>query len=210
MAYIFLTCIIPIKIRRYYLIFCDPQLGKRNHSRLFFHVITDHFFHPHHIVPAAKFIAALMEFPDHGIAKMFMELDAVSGKIFIIHLGTGNAGIEIGDILGFQHFFKGSIKGFSHAGTLLILIYVDGSFHCPLVGCTGMKRAGIGVSYDPASPFGYQIRILLQSMKDPLAKFVQRWDFIFKGDSCMLHIRCLDAKKSRGIFGRSGTDDKFI
>ena len=69
-----------------------------------------------------------------------------------------------------------------------------------------MKRAGIGVSYDPASPFGYQIRILLQSMKDPLAKFVQRWDFIFKGDSRMLHIRCVDAKKSRGIFGRSGTD----
>ena len=51
------------------------------------------FFHPDHIVPTAELISTFMEFADHGVAKMFVEANAVMVQVFVIHNRTGDAGI---------------------------------------------------------------------------------------------------------------------
>lgn len=54
---------------------------------------AEKFFHPGDVVPAAEFIAAAVKDSDHGVSYMSVELDAVLRYVFVVGVGTGDAGI---------------------------------------------------------------------------------------------------------------------
>ena len=58
-------------------------------------VFANYLFHPYHVIPAAEFITAFVELTDFVKPEMFMELFAVSVKIFIFYNRVSDAGIEI-------------------------------------------------------------------------------------------------------------------
>ena len=58
-------------------------------------MLADGFLHPHHVVPLAEFIGAVMEFAHVFEAKMLMELHAVLRQVFILNFRIGDTGVEI-------------------------------------------------------------------------------------------------------------------
>ena len=69
------------------------NLSNGNYSGLSVGMSGYDFFHPDHIVPTAELISTFMKFADHGVAKMFVEADAVMVQVFVIHNRAGDAGI---------------------------------------------------------------------------------------------------------------------
>ena len=62
-------------------------------------MFTDHLFHPNHVIPASKLLAALVEVGHSSVAELFMEAYAVLRQIVILGLDEGDAGIHIKDAL---------------------------------------------------------------------------------------------------------------
>ena len=58
-------------------------------------MFSKRLFHPNHVIPTAKFIPALMEFPHELIAAAGVEADAVQRKIRVVPVGIGDASVEI-------------------------------------------------------------------------------------------------------------------
>lgn len=69
---------------------------------LIYLVHSDNFFHPDHIIPAAKLISAFAKFSDFFKAKMGVKLSAVFVEILIFHFRITNTGIQIQN----AHIFK--------------------------------------------------------------------------------------------------------
>ena len=77
-------------------------------------VVSNDFFHPYHIVPAVKFIAAVVEGSSQLEAQMRVELCTVFGKIFVLNPGITDAGIQVQNSHFFQSVSQGTVKNFSH------------------------------------------------------------------------------------------------
>ena len=58
-------------------------------------MFSDHPLHPDHIVPAVKFIAALIKFSHQAIAQMLVKIDAVIGEVLVLLIRTGDAGVDV-------------------------------------------------------------------------------------------------------------------
>ena len=58
-------------------------------------MFPDHLLHPDHIVPAVKFIAALIKFSHQAIAQMLVKIDAVIGEVLVLLIRTGDAGVDV-------------------------------------------------------------------------------------------------------------------
>ena len=54
---------------------------------------SDDLFHPNHIVPPTKLIAALMKFAHFYKAKVLVKIRTVGSQIRIIPYGIANAGV---------------------------------------------------------------------------------------------------------------------
>ncbi len=78
-----------------------------------------------------------------------MEVHAVSGQVFILNLRTGNAGVEIQDSHCLQALLQGGIKGLTKALLCDGGIQIDAQLTGPVVGCTLLERACIGIADDP-------------------------------------------------------------
>ena len=65
-------------------------------------MFTDYFFHPDHVIPMSKLIAAFTESSNLPISKMAVELGAVSVKVVIFFLRIADAGVQIQNSHGFQ------------------------------------------------------------------------------------------------------------
>ena len=101
-------------------------------------MLTDQFFHPYYVVPTVEFIAAFVKFPYQAIAHVTVKFNAVFVQIFIISRGIGDAGVHIQDSLFFQGRFQGIMEFLSDSSVADILIYIDRSFHCPVISRTVM------------------------------------------------------------------------
>lgn len=67
------------------------------------------FFHPDHVVPPAELIAALMKLPCRGITQALVEAEAGQGEGLVLHLGQGDAGVAVEDVLGGEQGLQGPI-----------------------------------------------------------------------------------------------------
>ena len=56
---------------------CDDRLGM-------LWMVADVLFHPGHVVPAAKLVAATLKFANHAIAHMRVKIDAVVRQIIVV------------------------------------------------------------------------------------------------------------------------------
>ena len=56
-------------------------------------------FHPYHIIPSVKFIAALIKLADNAVAHVAVKLHAVVVKIRIRCFWVSDTGVHIQDIL---------------------------------------------------------------------------------------------------------------
>lgn len=74
-------------------------------------MVSQHFFHPHHIPPPSKLISAFCKMPHCLVAQLFVERNAAG-------VGEGNAGIDIDDILLLQDIFQGGIQPGTDAASL--------------------------------------------------------------------------------------------
>ena len=61
-------------------------------------VLANDLFHPDHIVPCVKLIAALMKMANCFVAQMLMKSNAAG-------VGVGYAGVHVQDMLPFHDFF---------------------------------------------------------------------------------------------------------
>ena len=53
------------------------------------------FFHPYHVVPSAKLVAAFMEGAHHAIAQLFMKAHTVLSQVLVLYLRVAYTGIYI-------------------------------------------------------------------------------------------------------------------
>ena len=88
-------------------------------------MVAKHFFHPHHIVPAIEFEAALVELANQVVAHFFVEEDAVFGKVFIFDGGAGDAGVGIKDALCGKEFFQFKQEGFANSHFVVVHGYIN-------------------------------------------------------------------------------------
>ena len=132
---------------------------------LFFFMLSDHPFHPDHIIPMLKFIATLIKGSDQTVPQMFMEVNAVIGKMRILPLCAGNAGVHIQDPLLFQPFLQRMIETPSQPPAFLILPDINRGFHCPVIRRPALETAGISITQDPIFVFCHQIRMEISNRK---------------------------------------------
>ena len=69
--------------------------GERLYRGLLGEMISDMFFHPNHIVPAVKLIAALVKLSHHPVSQTFVKFHAVPGQIGVLPGGIGDTGVEV-------------------------------------------------------------------------------------------------------------------
>ena len=72
-------------------------------------MVTDVLFHPDHVIPPPELIAALMKLPCRGIAQALVEAEAGQGEGLVLHLGQGDAGVAVEDVLGGEQGLQGPI-----------------------------------------------------------------------------------------------------
>ena len=95
------------------------EIGSRNA------VLAQKFLHPHHVVPAVKFISALVKLPYQTVSAFLMESHAVIGEIFILPLGVGDAGLQVQNMLLFQPIFQLPVKLPADAAALSVFGDID-------------------------------------------------------------------------------------
>ena len=150
------------------------------------------FFHPRHVVPALKFIAAAAKFANHSVAEVAVKIDAVVGEGNVVDFRHTDAGAESLDVLGAADAFDGVVE--STADTVFAAVFVDvyGCLCAPVVGGTPDKGTGVGVAQDDAAIFGNKVRIACKGMDDAPPKFTDSRNDGFKADGCFFNIRGVD------------------
>ena len=73
------------------------------------------FFHPDHIIPTVKFIAAFMKRSNHCVPHVTVKFHTVMSQIVVFITLPGNTGIGIEYILEAQALFKGRVKAAADA-----------------------------------------------------------------------------------------------
>ena len=86
-----------------------PQLGEGQEGGRGEGMGPQEFFHPDHVVPPAELIAALMKLPCRGITQALVEAEAGQGEGLVLHLGQGDAGVAVEDVLGGEQGLQGPI-----------------------------------------------------------------------------------------------------
>ncbi len=56
-------------------------------------MVSQMFFHPHHMIPSTKFVPTLIKLSHEPISHMPVKGHAVWGKVFVGLFGIGNAGV---------------------------------------------------------------------------------------------------------------------
>ena len=130
------------------------QLGEGDNRGLERIVRANNFFHPYHIVPAVKFIAALMKLAHHPVAKVCMKLYAVFGQIFVFNFGIADTGVKVKNVLCLGNFFQNFVKSFSQTHLFAVFTDINGRFRCPCIGCPPDERACVGITKDFSLNFG--------------------------------------------------------
>ena len=77
------------------------QLRIRDDRRRGDGMVTYHFLHPDHIVPAAELVAALVKAANQAVAQVLMEANAVVVQVRISADWRGNAGVQVQEALLF-------------------------------------------------------------------------------------------------------------
>ena len=133
---------------------------------------TNDLFHPDHAVPVLELIAAAGKVGNRGKSQFLMKLLAVSGKVGILFLWEGNAGIEVGKAHFFQKRFHLLIEEPTHTAAAGILVQIDGQLTAPLIGGSGVEGRGVAVPHDNPLIFDHKVGVALSGVLDPLCKFL--------------------------------------
>lgn len=121
------------------LLFCIGSILIRHDVRLVGAVLADDFFHPDHVVPAPELIAAVVEGTGQCEAQMFVELGAVFGEVFVLHLRVADAGVEVEGTHGLEPVGQRLIEGAAQSAAPGVVVEVDGQLCGPVVGGTSHK-----------------------------------------------------------------------
>ena len=73
-------------------------------------MLAQQLFHPGHVVPGPKFIAAFLELPHQPEAHMGVELQAVSGQVGVLRRRSADAGVQVPDPLGPGQVLQGPVE----------------------------------------------------------------------------------------------------
>ena len=141
---------------------------------------------------------------------MMMKIHAVAVKMFIRHFRHTDAGIQICDILLFQHPFQCRIHLLSKSSLFLIFPDIDRRLYRPVVSRPLLKCPCIHIPQQLPVFFQHQIWVFRQNMTDPSGELFLRRYFIFECDRCFLHIRRVDLQKSFCIFRLCHPDRQFF
>ena len=152
-------------------------------------MVADVLFHPGHVVPAAKFVAAALKFANHAIAHVRVKIDAVARQIIVVGtVGHTDAGAEALDMLRAAHALDRFVKRAANAAVSTFHINIDGRFRAPVVGGAPDERAGVGVAKDVSLCFSDEIGVALQRVDNAAAKFVFAGHDGLKGNSCLTNV----------------------
>lgn len=92
-------------------------------------------------------------------AQMFVELGAVFGEVFVLHLRVADAGVEVEDTHGLEPVGQRLIEDAAHTAAPGVVVEVDGQLCGPVVGGTSYKSVGIGVALDAAIPLDDEVGV---------------------------------------------------
>ena len=124
-------------------------------------MLADDFFHPNHVVPAPELIAAVVEGTGQREAQMFVELGAVFGEVFVLHLRVADAGIQVQDAHGLQPVGQRLVQSTAHAVFPGVVVQVDGQLTGPVVSGPAHKGPRVGVALHPAVPLDDEVGVFL-------------------------------------------------
>lgn len=77
------------------------KLVKGDNCRHVFNMLSDIFFHIDHIIPAVKFITAVVQVGADFKSQMLMEVYACLCKVFVLSLSVCHTGVEVQYVLFF-------------------------------------------------------------------------------------------------------------
>ena len=130
---------------------------------------------------------------------MFVELGAVPGQVFVLHLRVADAGVQVQNAHGLQPVGQRLIQHPTHAALLGIVVQVDGQLAGPVVGGTAHEGPGVGVALDAAVLLDDEIRILFHGVPHPALKFGEGRHGVLKGDDRVLDIIGVNFQNARRI-----------
>lgn len=73
-------------------------------------MLPDVLFHPYHIIPPAKFVAALVKFSHEPVAEPLMKKHAVPCEVFILLARIRDTGVQVEDPLRAKRAFQRVIQ----------------------------------------------------------------------------------------------------
>lgn len=157
------------------------------------------FFHPDHVVPPAELIAALMKLPCRGIAQALVEAEAGQGEGLVLHLGQGDAGVAVEDVLGGEQGIQGPIQPAAQPPAPLVLPQVDGGLRGPLIGRPGVKGGGVGIAQQGPLRLRHQVGVGGQGVPHPLGELGRGGHGVLEGDGGVLHIGAVNGQQFPGV-----------
>lgn len=187
------------------------QLAEGSHRRRMVDVVADDFFHPDHVVPAAKLVAAAAELAHNAIAHVGVEVGAVAGEVGVVGaVGHTDAGLQIEQMLSAADRFQSLIEGTANAVAATVFVHIDGGFRCPVVGRAAHKRACVSIAQRDAAKFRHQIRIARKGVDDATAKLGHTWHRHFEGDGGVGNIRCINGQKRLRVVRRGRANGDIV
>ena len=151
-------------------------------------MFTYHLFHPYHIIPTVKLIAASVELSHTLIAEMLMKIHTGTGQVFIIFWCNCNAGVQVQNSHLCKKTLQGSIESASCTAAPPVMSHINRHLSTPAISSPRVKRRTIGISQDLSLLFCHNIRIFHLYIMDSLRKLFYGRCFVFKCDRSFFYV----------------------
>ena len=134
---------------------------------------------------------------------MGMEVLAVVRQILVVPVVRhGDEGAHVGDAHRNQALLERIVQLAAQPAVAHVARQVDRRLDRPVVCLAAVERAHIGIAYRTPFQLHHQIRIALERTLDAPGELLNARHLVFAGNRRLAHIRLIDGKQRRRVFGR--------